>query len=190
MLSRPYFSKVCQGIVYQFSLGPPPPLSSLLLNVCVWSSPGAISVLVSRGANRNIIKLRELSSLTQLVGSVKVDTIVESFVCIFNSSISRIIGNPSFAEYPCYSSVLRMRMHRVLNNEMDDKMAGMQACSEKFQSDQRVQPACMILTALEVFKDQTEIFSLHLRQKVNSVIPKSIGLRTNTTISCQKKPKS
>ena len=34
---------------------------------------------------------------------------------------------------------------------------------------QRVQPACLIFTVLEVFKDQTEIFSLQLRQKVNSV---------------------
>ena len=34
---------------------------------------------------------------------------------------------------------------------------------------QRVYPACLIFTQVEVFKDQTEIFSLQLRQKVNSV---------------------
>ena len=35
--------------------------------------------------------------------------------------------------------------------------------------DQRVYPACQIFTQVEVFKDQTEMFSLQLSQKVNSV---------------------
>ena len=34
---------------------------------------------------------------------------------------------------------------------------------------QRVYPACLIFTQVEVFKDQTEMFSLQLSQKVNSV---------------------